>query len=242
MSRPLRVEFEGAVYHVTSRGDRREDIFDDDIDRRHFVELIGKVCERFNWRLTAYCLMSNHYHLVVETPEANLSRGMRQLNGVYTQWSNRRHRRVGHVFQGRYSAIVVDTDAYLLELCRYVLLNPVRAGMVDSADRWPWSSYAATCSPASEPWWLHVDGMLACFGTCRESAVCQFARFVADGLGTWRMDEHLVGQIFLGSEAFVERHASAVGPADPSEIPRAMRRPPAASLAAIESLRQGLPR
>ena len=108
MARPLRIEYEGAVYHVTSRGDRREEIYADDEDRRGFLEILGEVVAQMRWLCYAYCLMPNHYHLVIETPEGNLSRGMRQLNGIYTQWSNRRHGRAGHLFQGRYKAIVVD--------------------------------------------------------------------------------------------------------------------------------------
>ena len=129
MARPLRIEFPSALYHVTSRGDRREPIFEDDEDRRKFLRVLAETVDRFNWICHAYCLMTNHYHLVVETPEANLSKGMRQLNGVYTQASNRRHRRTGHLFQGRFKAILVDKDSYLLELTRYVVLNPVRAKM-----------------------------------------------------------------------------------------------------------------
>jgi putative transposase len=130
MARPLRLEFSGAVYHVTARGDRREAIFLDDQDRQRFLGLLGREIGQQNWLLYAYCLMSNHYHLLLETPEANLARGMRRLNGVYTQGFNRRYGLSGHVLQGRYKAILVDRDAYLLELSRYVVLNPVRAGLV----------------------------------------------------------------------------------------------------------------
>ena len=141
MARPLRIEFENALYHVTSRGDGQEDIYMDDEDRLDYLGVLAEVCERFNWVLQAYCLMSNHYHLLIETPDSNLSKGMRQLNGVYTQRFNRKHQRVGHVFQGRYKAILVEKDAYLLELARYMVLNPVRAQMVRSAKDWPWSSF-----------------------------------------------------------------------------------------------------
>ena len=140
MTRPVRIEFEGALYHVTSRGDRREDIYEDDSDRLQFLEVLGEVVETFNWVCHAYCQMGNHYHLVVETPDVNLSKGMRQLNGVHTQTSNRRHGRVGHLFQGRYKAILMDGDAYLLELTRYVVLNPVRARMVAGPGDWRRSS------------------------------------------------------------------------------------------------------
>ena len=127
MARPLRVEFPGAVYHLTARGDRRESIFIDDADRVALLGVVGDATERFAASMLAYCLMGNHYHFVVQTHRANLSQLMRQINGVYTQGFNRRHAKVGHVFQGRFKALVVDRDAYLLEVCRYVELNPVRA-------------------------------------------------------------------------------------------------------------------
>ncbi len=130
MARPLRIEFAGALYHITSRGDGGDDIYIDDNDRENFLAVLGHVCERFNWVCHSYCLMSNHYHLLIETPEGNLSQGMRQLNGVYTQRFNRNHERVGHVFQGRYKAILVDADNYLVQLIRYIHLNPARAGLV----------------------------------------------------------------------------------------------------------------
>lgn len=135
MARPLRIEIPGAIYHITSRGNAREPIFLDDGDYADFLNLLSLNLKRFNWILHAYCLMGNHYHLLIETPEGNLSRGMRQLNGTYTQWFNRKHNRVGHIFQGRYKAILVEKDSHLLELCRYVVLNPVRANMVKKARR-----------------------------------------------------------------------------------------------------------
>ena len=144
MARPLRLEFPGAVYHVTARGDRQEPIFEGDDDRVAFLELLAKEVRQQGWLLYAFCLMGNHYHLLLETPEPNLVRGMRRLNGVYTQAFNHRHDRAGHVLQGRYKAILVDKDSYLLELCRYVVLNPVRAQMVSAVGEWPWSSYLAT--------------------------------------------------------------------------------------------------
>ena len=140
MARPLRIEYPGALYHVTSRGDRQEAIFDDDQDRTALLNVLSEVVSRFRWRCHAYCLMGNHYHLMIETPEANLTKGMRHLNGVFTQWSNRRHKRSGHLFQGRYKAILVDRDSYFLELARYIVLNPVRAAMVKHPRLWAWSS------------------------------------------------------------------------------------------------------
>ena len=140
MARPIRLEFPGELYHIASRGDRRDDIYEIDADRKSFQSLFENVCADNNWVCHGYCLMSNHYHLLVETPDGNLSRGMQQLNGVYTQLFNRVHNRMGYVFQGRYKAIHVEKEDYLLELCRYVVLNPVRAGMVRSAREWKWSS------------------------------------------------------------------------------------------------------
>ena len=147
----MRIELAGGLYHVTSRGDRREDIYFNDADRRAWLETFGQVCDRFNWVCHAWCQMTNHYHIVVETIEGNLALGMRQLNGVYTQWINRSHHRVGHVFQGRYKGILVEKDNYLLELARYVVLNPVRAGMVRKAEAWPWSSYHAMVGTDDTP-------------------------------------------------------------------------------------------
>ncbi len=129
MVRPLRIEFPGAVYHLTSRGNARNNIYLDDYDRQRFLKILANVIDRYNWLCHAFCLMDNHYHLLIETPDPNLSMGMRQLNGVYTQGFNRIHNRVGHVFQGRYKAILVEKDEHLLELCRYIVLNPLRAGM-----------------------------------------------------------------------------------------------------------------
>jgi REP element-mobilizing transposase RayT len=136
MSRPLRLEFAGALYHITSRGNGRNLIYLQDDDFELFLQILANVCERYNWVVHAYCLMNNHYHLLVETPDANLSQGMRQLNGVFTQSMDRKHHRVGHLFQGRYKTILVDKDAYLLELCRYIVLNPVRASIVNSPEEY----------------------------------------------------------------------------------------------------------
>ena len=144
MTRPLRIEYPGALYHVTARGNARQRIYVDAEDYRAFLNLLGKLSERYHWRCHAYCLMSNHYHLLLETPEGNLAAGMRQLNGIYTQAFNRRHHKVGHAFQGRYQAILVDKDRYWLELSRYIVLNPVRAKMVKDAQAYPWSSFRAT--------------------------------------------------------------------------------------------------
>lgn len=151
MSRPLRLEFPGAVYHVTSRGDRREPIYRDDADRVEHLAVLEHALDRFDAEVLAYCLMGNHYHLVLHTRQGNLSRLMRHLNGVYTQRFNQRHGLVGHLFQGRYKAIPVDRDAYLLALCSYVERNPVAAGLVAAAEHWVWSSCRAHLGQATPP-------------------------------------------------------------------------------------------
>jgi REP element-mobilizing transposase RayT len=234
MSRPLRIELAGGLYHVTSRGDRREAIYRDDQDRADWLVLLGEVCRRFNWRCHAYCEMTNHYHFVVETPDANLSPGMRQLNGVYTQMSNRRDGSVGHLFQGRFKAILVERETYLLELARYVVLNPVRAGMVANAADWPWSSYRAMVGLESAAAWLETDWLLGQFGAERLQAQAGYAAFVSQGIGQPRVWDGLRHQVFLGGEAFVDRHRTAAKPLERlREVPRAQRRPLAEPLADI---------
>ena len=237
MSRPLRLEFAGALYHVTSRGDRREDIYDNDDDRIAFLSVLKNVCDTCNWVCHAYCLMSNHYHLLIETPDANLSRGMRQLNGIYTQTFNRMNRRVGHVFQGRYKAILVEKESYLLELSRYIVLNPVRAGMVGSAKDWPWSSYQATVGLVEVPEYLNVEWLLAAFMKRKSVAIEKYKQFVADGKGQSSPWAFLQKQIYLGTEQFVENMQAMVdGEKELSEIPSSQRRPTPKSLAEYGSL------
>jgi REP element-mobilizing transposase RayT len=201
MSRPLRIEYEGAVYHVTSRGNARADIYLSDDDRELFLEVLAHVVERFGWICHAYCLMSNHYHLMVETPQANLSRGMRQLNGMYTQRFNRKHNRVGHVFQGRFKSIVVDKDAYLLELSRYIVRNPVAADIVKHVKDWKWSSYRATVDMVQSPSFLTINWLLEQFGNNQNQAMDAYVQFVnkTDELLPWRS---LKGPDVLGNDEF----------------------------------------
>jgi putative transposase len=226
MARPLRLEFAGVLYHLTSRGDRREDIFDDDADREVFLSLLEKVCDTHDWVCHAYCSMNNHYHLLIETPDGNLSKGMRQLNGVYTQTYNRRHQRSGHVFQGRYKAILVEKEGYLLELSRYIVLNPVRAGMVRSARDWPWSSYRATVGQCSGSDCLNVEWLLAGFATTMKLAIEQYRAFVSEGRRQSAPWSSLRGQIFLGSDEFVEKMQVLIDEdKDLSEVPSSQRRP-----------------
>ncbi len=225
MARPLRIEFAGGLYHITSRGDRREDIYCCDEDRITWLNLFAEVCTRFNWICHAWCQMTNHYHIVVETMEGNLSSGMRHLNGVYTQAFNRRHARVGHVFQGRYQAILIERDSYLLELARYVVLNPVRARMVNAPDAWPWSSYAAMIGAVRTPPWLCTASILGHFSGTRRRAAYAYAAFVGEGVHMTSVWTNLRGRIYLGSDAFLERFQHPGADDALREIPRTQRRP-----------------
>jgi len=221
MARPLRIEYSGAIYHVTSRGNAQADIYLEDSDRETFLESLARVIDRFGWVCHAYCLMSNHYHLVTETPKANLSSGMRQLNGIYTQRFNRRHHRVGHIFQGRYKAILVEREAYLLELSRYVVLNPVRAGIVENVRDWPWSSYSATAGIEASPAWLSPDWQLSLFGKQKRRCCDRYMQFVAEGIKHGSIWKKLNQQIYLGTDDFVERVKSELcSERDLSEVPK----------------------
>ncbi|MGH8403336.1 MAG: REP-associated tyrosine transposase, partial [Gammaproteobacteria bacterium] len=223
MARPLRIEYPGAVYHVTARGNARQRIYADDTDFRAFLALLGKLAERYHWLCHAYCLMSNHYHLLLETPEGNLAAGMRQLNGIYTQAFNRRHCKVGHVFQGRYHAILVDKDRYVLELARYIVLNPVRARMVKAVNAYPWSSYRVTAGTGSGPDWLDSEWLLSQFHRQRSRAQDRYREFVRAGQerpGPW---EQVTGQIFLGDDEFVRDARRQARGRNLKEIPRRQR-------------------
>jgi REP element-mobilizing transposase RayT len=219
------LEFPGAVYHITARGNAREAIVADDVDRARFVEALKREVAQQRWKCHAWCLMDNHYHLLIETPDANLVAGMRRLNQIYTQRFNRRHGRVGHVLQGRYKSILVDKQHHLLELCRYVVLNPVRAGMVRSARAWRWSSYRATAGFAEAPDWLTVDWVLSQFARRRAAAVDAYRRFVQEGVKASAPWEQLHGQIWLGDEQFRERMARLLKDDKLEGVSRAQRQP-----------------
>ena len=184
MTRPLRIQFPGGVYHVTARGNGRQTLFLDDIDHERFLAVLADVVTTHHVLCHAYCLMANHYHLLVETPDANLSRAMHQLNGLFARYFNRRHERPGHVLQGRFHAQVIDRESYLREVCRYIVLNPVRAGLAAHPRDWRWSSYRATAGEASVPAFLTVDWILSLGHTrSRAKAEDRYARFVMAGMG-----------------------------------------------------------
>ena len=225
MGRPLRLEFSGALYHVTSRGNRKEEIYESDDDRVLFLDIFSEVCKSYSWICYSFCLMTNHYHILIETPDGNLSQGMRQLNGVYSQKFNRVHNRVGHVFQGRYMAILVEEESYLLELTRYIVLNPVRAKMVNFAEEWEWISYRATISKSTLPSWLHTDRILARFGRRKGVAIDAYRLFVSEGKEQPSPWLNLKNQVFLGSDSFVERTSRMIDhDKDLRDIPASQRR------------------
>jgi len=224
MARPLRIEYPGAFYHVTSRGNARQRIFKDDQDRLLFLDILKQVVDRYQWQCHAYCLMGNHYHLVVETVRGNLAIGMRHLNGVYTQSYNRRHRLTGHVFQGRYKAILIDKESHALEVCRYVVLNPVRAKMVEGVDQWAWSSYRGTAGTGRRPVSLTVDWLLAQFGASRDKAQAAYRDFVREGVNGESIHVRVRGQSLLGRDEFIEAMIGQVtGKETVREIPRVQR-------------------
>jgi len=224
MARPLRIEYPGAVYHITSRGNAGNDIFLCDEDRIFFLDLFAEVVKRYNWICHSYCLMGNHYHLLIETADGNLSLGMRHLNGVYTQKHNWRHGKTGHVFQGRYKAIIVDKDSYLLELCRYVVLNPVRAGMVIKQGEWKWSSYRATAGFRSAPWFLSTDFILSLFSENRAEAQILYRKFVRQGIKAGSPWSEVKGQVFLGRQGFIDKQKEYLSDREKvKEIPRLQR-------------------
>jgi len=224
MARPLRIEYPGAVYHITNRGNDKKAVFKDDQDRETFLKILAFVNKRYHWLCHSYCLMDNHYHLMIETPDGNLSLGMRQLNGVYTQARNKRHNKTGHLFQGRYKAIVIQKDSHLLEVCRYVVLNPVRAKMVEKPEEWKWSSYRATAGYESPHPCLITDWILGQFSRTRAKALKEYRRFVQWGIGKDSVWNEVKGQTLLGEDDFVDSLADHLRRhKDIPEIPKSQR-------------------
>lgn len=222
--RPLRIEYPGAFYHVTSRGNRYEDIFSVDEDRERFLHILHLITQTHNWLCHAFCLMDNHYHLLVETQDGNLAIGMRDLNGIYTQSYNKNHRTVGHLLQGRYKAFVIEKDSYLLEVARYIVLNPVRAGMVKHPREYVWSSYLATSGEGPARPGLHTKGILSFFSRRVKEARIQYQEFVEDGIGHLSPFVEAQHGLVLGSPQFVtEMWERSAGTETEPEIVRSER-------------------
>jgi len=208
MARPLRIQFPGAFYHITSRGNERKDIFKSRADREKFLSYLESVVLRYQAVIHVYCLMSNHFHLLLETPSGNLSAIMRHINGSYTTYYNIKRARSGHLFQGRFKALLVDADAYAKELSRYIHLNPVRAGIVKTASDYQWSSYCAYSGAAISPKWLYRDFILGYFGGVTAEAQKRYSRFV------WENEDDsepknpfadVVASTFLGGKEFIDK-------------------------------------
>ncbi|MEK7665433.1 MAG: transposase [Patescibacteria group bacterium] len=201
--RPLRIEFPGAFYHITTRGNARSSIFLSDQDREQFLFIFSSVLKKFNWRCYSYCLMGNHYHFVIETIDPTLSKGMQNLNATYTQWYNAKHKHVGHLFQGRFKAFLVEEQEYLLEVIRYVVLNPVRAKMVDDPSDYQWSSYRALAGLEVAPDWLAKKDALGHFSNRKQGREKAYRSFIQDGIGRTSPFDAVGKGGILGSEQFI---------------------------------------
>jgi putative transposase len=231
MARPLRLPVADGVYHVVARGNAKQRIYLDSRDFRTFAGILRDVLSRFEWRCLTYCLMPNHYHLVLRTLRANLSRGMRQINGVYAQRFNRRHDRCGHLFQGRFKAVLVQPDRHLLQLARYVALNPVRAGLCESVDDWPWSGHRDLMG--SPGLGIATKEFLTYFGNSIADARIEYDAFVRAG-DIYSVEE---SGVILGDSAYVSDQLPE--PSASAEIPRAHRqkiRPPLEEILDVEDL------
>lgn len=235
MSRPYRLKIPGALYHVTSRGDRKATIFRDDTDRAVWLQTLGDACERYQLLVHAFCQMGNHYHILLETLDGDLSPAMRQLNGVYSQYFNRRHQLVGHVFQGRYQAILVDKESYLLEVARYIVLNPVRASLVQLPEQWHWSSYNLTMATDPAPDWLEVQWLLSKFSAQLHDAKRAYRDFVSAGIGGVSPFVNTYRQMLLGTPEFIAQYQRAT-PAAPNGVSKLQRSAVALPLPSYQQL------
>ena len=207
MSRPLRIQYPDAWYHVMNRGRRGENIFISKEDYWSFVDLLKELSEVFNVNIAAYCLMPNHYHLLVQTPDANLSRSMRQLNGIYTQRYNRRHGCDGQLFRGRYKSILVESDSYALELVRYIHRNPLDSGLVDNLQKYPWSTHKIYLSDAKKWKWVYTDYILKLFSKTKPESVKLYKQFVSKETpeGINRIFARRNQPSILGDKSFIEK-------------------------------------
>lgn len=237
MARPLRVEYQGAFYHVMNRGNAGENIFISERDKEKFCEYLGKSVERFSIIIHTYCLMSNHYHLLIETPQPNLSLAIQWLNASYAAYHNRKRHRSGHLFQGRFKSILVDADEHLKHLSRYIHLNPVRANIVEKAEGYSWSSYPAFIGKTRVPEWLETGWLLSGFGKNKKAAVQNYKAFVeeVDSKFLENPAKNLVGGFILGDSDFVNwvKETFLSKRDDENEIPQLKQLKPRLTLDAI---------
>ena len=231
MARPLRIEFPDAIHHVTSRGNERRDIFRDEVDRLQFLQFLGQAVTRFGWSVTAWVLMTNHFHLVVQTPEPNLSRGMHWLNGTYSAWFNRRHKRSGHLLQGRFKSVLVEGENYLREVIRYTVLNPVRAGMVARPEEYRWSSYRSSAGLDRADDCLDLPSVLQMFDPDPSAARQLYQEFVMARVDSQeRLWDQVLSGMYFGSVIWARRMRKMVESrprsTDHPKAHRAVGRPP----------------
>ena len=205
MARPLRVEYSGAIYHVINRGNAGEKIFRNNRDREKFIEYLEKAVERFLLNVHSFCLMNNHFHILIETQQPNLSQALQWITVSYAGYFNRKYHRIGHLFHGRFKSILVDADEYLKQLSRYIHLNPVRAGLVNQPDGYQWSSYPIYVGKVNAPDWIETEWLLSQFGRTRKGAIKNYKNFVekVDAKSLKNPGEDLVGGFILGSPEFV---------------------------------------
>lgn len=236
MARPLRIEYRGAFYHVMNRGQRQEPIVLDRRDRERFLSDLGRLRGQFHVLIHGYCLMTNHYHLILETPEGNLSRAVQWLNVAYAAYYNRRHQCAGHVFQGRFKSLLVDATTYLEVLSRYIHLNPVRAGLVSCAWDYEWSSCRCFVGHAAVPPWLEVNRILGGFSATKKAAQRRYAAYMSEADVSNPLDEAVAGSV-LGKQAFLEwvENTFLSGRSADPEIPDLKRITPCPSVPAIVS-------
>jgi REP element-mobilizing transposase RayT len=246
MARPLRIEFPGALYHVISRGNERRDIVRDDADRQKRLDWLRRTVEVYGWRLHAFVLMDNHDHLFVETPEANLSAGMHYYNGSYTGYFNRRHRRAGHLFQGRFQGHLIEEEGYFLEVSRYIHLNPVRAAMVGRPQDWPWSSCQGYLRFGKRLDWMCYERVLGDFGGRAEQARRAYGRFLRAAIEAPPPSPFAgaVAGLIVGTSMFVDRIRSMIqDDAEDREVPQRKRlrnRPPLTTIVTVVASRFGV--
>lgn len=205
MARPIRIEVKNGVYYISTKGNSDKSIARDDQDRQLFIETLQYVVKRYKWVCHAYCIGETEYNIVIETPKANLSIGMRQLNGMYTQKFNKRHSSKGHIFQGRFKAVILEKELYLKEICRYAVLLASRQSVAKNINTFKWSSYRATAGVVEPPAFLHTDWILSQFAKRPKIAQQKYKDYIKEGRKAENPLDSVKGQILLGSQEFIEQ-------------------------------------
>ncbi len=224
MTRPLRIQYPGAMYHIISRGIGKMTIFHNEKDWKKFIQFMDRVIKRYNWICHAYCCMGSHFHLCLETPDANMAVGMKYLNQLYSQFYNWKYQRVGPVFQGRYKSWLIEREEKFLDNCRYIVNNPVEAKMVQHPSEWPWSSFRATRGLEKVPAYLEIDFLLKHFSSSREKAQKMYEDFVMAGIGMESPLLEAKNQIFLGSDSFIaEAMQHVIGNDEMNNVPKVQK-------------------